>query len=321
MKKSKILLGLALVSLMVGCGKKDTTSKDEKSIKVGIIQTAEHIALNRAREGFIDGLKEKGFKVEENTVNAQGDMSLIPTAVSKFQNDKVDVIYAIGTPAAQGAKNMVKDIPIIFSAVTDPVSTELLENEKNPEGNITGVSDYFPISTQLKKFLEIFPDVKNLGVLYSTGETNSEVQIEELNTISKELGINLIKVGVATTNDVAQSISSLSEKIDAYVGIQDNLASTSSSLIANELKNKKIPSMAGESGPVENGLLLSEGIDYIAQGKLAANIVEEIKNGKAIKEIPVVYSKETTRVVNETTAQTLEIDKNSKLFENAKLIK
>ncbi len=296
------------------------TSEGQKNIKVGIIQFTQHVALDRTREGFLEELKNLGYTVEENTVNVSGEISLIPTTAKKFEGDEVDIIYAIATPAAQGAKNAVADIPIIFNAVTDPLSAELVDTNEKPGGNVTGVSDYFSIETQLKNFLEIFPDSKKLGVLYSTGEANSEAQIKELEEVTANLGIELVKAGVTTTNDVSAAMTSLVTKIDSYVAIQDNLASSAASVIADSLKQAQIPSFSGESGPVENGLLFSDGIDYVELGKSAGKIADEIIGGKSPAQIPVVFSTQTKRTVNKTTADALGIDADSDLFKNAQIV-
>lgn len=319
----KIIIILILTMTLIACGNNENASmKDnKKEIKVGIIQFTQHIALDRSREGFIKGLEDKGYIVEEKTVNVSGDIGLIPVTAKKFEAEGVDMIYAIATPAAQGTKNAVKDIPIIFNAVTNPIEANLVDSNEEPGSNISGVSDYYPLEKQLKNFLDLFPNSKRLGVLYSPGEINSEVQIKELEKICKSLGIELVKTGVTTTNDVASAMNAMVSKIDSYIAIQDNLASSSASIISKILIENKIPSFAGEVGPVENGILLSDGLDYFKLGEEASNIAIEIFEGKEIREIPVVFSKDIERTINENTANKLGIDKNSKIFKEAKLIK
>lgn len=331
----KILLLFMLAITLVACSNTNTATKEEnvnqatnsqetsseKTIKVGIIQFAQHIALDRTREGFIEELENLGYKVEEETVNVNSDISLIPSTAKKFQADGVDIIYAIATPCAQGAKNAVQYIPIIFNAVTDPISAGLVESNEAPGANVTGVSDHYPIADQLDKFLEAFPEKKKLGVLYSTGETNSEAQIKELEAACKEKNIELVKAGVATVNDASSAISSLVTKIDSYVAIQDNLASSAASVISEKLNENKIPSFAGEVGPVENGILMADGIDYVDLGKSAADMADQIKNGKDPASIPVVFSKNTQLTVNAKTAKALGIDNIEELFKSANIIK
>lgn len=315
---------LVLISLvLVGCGNTATKNSkvensNEEKVKVGIIQFAEHVALDRAREGFVEELKTLGVDADVEVVNVQADMGLIPTTAKKFEGDGVDLIYAIATPAAQGAQSAVKDIPIIFNAVTDPESAELVASNEKPGANVTGVSDYFSVETQLNKFLEIFPETKSIGILYSTGEVNSEAQIKEIKSFADKKGIEIVAQGLSSTNDVAQAINSLVPKIDAYFAIQDNLASSAATTISKVLMENKIPSLAGEEGPVENGMLLTDGIDYNVLGREAANMAKKIVDGEKASDIPVVFLKDSTRVVNKNTAEALNISDRKDLFEGAK---
>lgn len=319
--KKKLLVILAAATIFTGCAKNEEKNiSDSKKIKVGIIELQSHIALDRAREGFLKGLEESGYEIDENTVNVEGDISLVPQAAKSMEQKNVDLIYAIATPAAQGAKGVVEKTPIVFNAVTDPVSADLVENNERPNVNVTGVSDYFPVKTQLENFLKIFPSTKRLGVLYSTGEANSESQIEELRKVTKELNIELVEKSVTNTNEVSQAMDSLAKNIDAYIGIQDNLASSSAALISNKLIENKIPSLAGERGPVENGLLMADGIDYFELGKKASKIAIEIKNGKEAKDIPVVFEKENKRTVNEKAAKELGVFSNKELIDGSELV-
>lgn len=329
MKKSLFAFAMALIFIFGGCSNpadkakantENTSTTGDKTINVGILQFTEHLALDRAREGFIKGLEEKGYTVNEITTNVQGDVGLIPTSAAKFQADGVDIIYAIATPAAQGAMNAVKDIPIIFNAVTDAESAGLVQSNEKPGANVTGVSDYFSQETQLNNFLELFPDTKNLGVLYSTGEANSEAQIKSLKKICEDKGITLHETGVATTNDISQAMTSLVTKIDSYVAIADNLASSAAPIISEKLIENKIPSYAAEEGPAENGILFADGIDYVELGKLAAGQADEIMNGKNPADIPVAFVEKAKRVVNKTTANALGIKEDHPIYKDAKVV-
>ncbi len=178
---------LILTSIVLsGCSTANTSNNsDDWDFVIGISQLAEHPALDDAREGFEDGLKELGINAKIIYQNAQGD---IPTTVSiaqKFVKDEVDLIYAIATPpAAQSAKQATKDIPILFSAVTDPVKSGIVDDWDNVGGNITGTSDMAPTASQLKMFKEIDPTISKIGILYNTSESNSEIQLEEVKKTS-----------------------------------------------------------------------------------------------------------------------------------------
>lgn len=321
--KKIILLLMGL--LLAGCGQSDGNAitvdkdgQDANTLKVGIIQFAEHSSLDATREGFTKELEDKGYKLDIDYVNVQSDLTLIPTTIRNFEAHDVDLIYAIATPAAQGAKNTARRTPIIFNAVTDPVAAKLVKDNEKPESNVTGVSDYFSISKQVDLFLQAFPNTKDFGLIYSTGELNSQVQIAELEEILENKNINLHKVGVTTTNDIPSAMASLTSKMDAFIGIQDNLVASSSKLISQKLNENKIPSFSGEDGMVVNGFLMSDGIDYTDLGKRAADQADAIINGKKISEVPVEFSEETGRLVNKKTYETLGLD-NQEVLEGAEI--
>lgn len=319
-----VLLSLFLVSCSAGKNEKpvEETAKEsgEGAKRIGVIQIADHIALERARKGFEDEIKNTNPDVEIISKNANGDLTVVPSIIKSFQDKKVDLIYAIATPAAQGAKNGEKEIPIIFNAVTDPESADLLENLEEPEGNITGVSDYFSIEAQLEEMISIFPDIKNVGVMFSTNEANSKFQIEELKKAAAGFGLNVVEVGVNNINDVSTAIKTIEPKIDIFMAITDNTVSSASTIIAESLKEAKIPSFASEEGPVENGILISAGVDYVDLGKKAAGMASEILGGKKVSEVPVVFSTDTRKVVNKKTADALGLSDDDNLMKDAKVV-
>ena len=185
MKLGKKLIGTLLLSsvILAGCGNNKTTEavKDDSSeYTVGIIKYMDQISLDEAREGFIEELEKEGINVKYIDKSENGDVSLTTQVPQKMIAEDVDLIYAIATPAAQGAKNVVKDIPIVFSAVTDPVGAGLVDSIENPGKNVTGVSDYIDPQGQVESFLKLYPDTKTFGVLYNTSEQNSLVQVDEL---------------------------------------------------------------------------------------------------------------------------------------------
>ena len=173
-------------------------------------------------------------------------------------------------------------------------------------------------SKQVDLFLQAFPNTKDFGLIYSTGELNSQVQIAELEEILENKNINLHKVGVTTTNEIPSAMASLTSKMDAFIGIQDNLVASSSKLISQKLNENKIPSFSGEDGLVVNGFLMSDGIDYTDLGKRAADQADAIINGKKISEVPVEFSEETGRLVNKKTYATLGLD-NQEVLEGAEI--
>lgn len=331
MKFRKAFILVLLSIFLISCGsdakkengseeKVSKTEKVQRSKKIGVVQIADHIALERARKGFEDEIKKKSPDVEIISKNANGDLSVVPSIIKSFKDKDVDLIYAIATPAAQGAKNGVKDIPIIFNAVTDPKSADLVKNLEEPEENVTGVSDYFSIKAQLEEIISIFPDIKTVGVMFSTNEANSKFQVEELKKAAIEFDLDVAEVGVNNINDVSTAIKALEPKMDIFMAITDNTVSSASTIIAESLKTAKIPSFASEEGPVENGILMSAGVDYLDLGKKAAEMASEVIDGKKVSEVPVLFSTDTRKVVNKKTAEALGLDDDNNLMDDAKVV-
>lgn len=331
MKFRKVFILVLLSIFLISCGsdakkengseeKVSKTEKVQRAKKIGVVQIADHIALERARKGFEDEIKKKSPDVEIISKNANGDLSVVPSIIKSFKDKDVDLIYAIATPAAQGAKNGVKDIPIIFNAVTDPESADLVKNLEEPEENVTGVSDYFSIKAQLEEIISIFPDIKTVGVMFSTNEANSKFQVEELKKAAIEFDLDVAEVGVNNINDVSTAIKALEPKMDIFMAITDNTVSSASTIIAESLKTAKIPSFASEEGPVENGILMSAGVDYLDLGKKAAEMASEVIDGKKVSEVPVLFSTDTRKVVNKKTAEALGLDDDNNLMDDAKVV-
>lgn len=335
MKKNwkKVVAAVGLAAMMVtGCAggsnggnggteNKTAAENGNKAYKIGIVQYMDHVSLEAARKGFEDQMNESGLNVEMEYKNANGDAALTTQIPQKFVGDGCDLIYAIATPAAQGAKTMAKDIPLIFSAVTDPVESELVKSKEAPGGNCTGVVDYMDPKGQLETFLKIYPDVKKIGVIYNTGEANSRVQLEELKKVCGELGLELKEMGVSSVNDVPTAITSLKADMDALFAMTDNTVASAAPLVAKTLREEKIPSLSAEEGQVKNGLLISEGVDYYEQGKQAARMaVEILEKGADPATTPVQDPENTSMVVNKETAEALGLDLNQEIFKNAKII-
>ncbi|MDU1177920.1 MAG: ABC transporter substrate binding protein, partial [Peptoniphilus harei] len=188
-KMVKVISIGALALSLVGCaGDKKAEKESGEKIKIGAIQYIEHVSLDNALRGFQDRLKEEGLDVEVDVENLQGDQALATTAPKKFQSDDYKLVYAISTPAAQGAKTALPNKNIIYSAVTDPVEAGLIESPDKIT-NITGVNDAVSAKDQLESFLKIYPEVKTIGTIFSTNEVNSKVQVENLEKACDELGL------------------------------------------------------------------------------------------------------------------------------------
>lgn len=292
-----------------------------KEYTIGITQFAEHPALDAARQGFLDELKKSGVDAKINYKNAQGDTGVAGMIAKKFVSDKVDLIFAIATPTAQSAKQATNTIPVVFSAITDPVRAQLVKDLKNVGGNVTGTSDAAPVEKQMELFKKINPNVKKVAILYNTSEANSEVQIEKATAIGKKIGIEIVPVGVNNINDIPQAVNSVVRKVDGFYTIADNIVASSIKIISKTaIKNKKIL-IAAEEGHLQGGALMTDGLSYYEIGKQAGHMAKEILvDGKNPKDIPVEISKNTKKVVNTKTMKELGLSKDLPAFAGAEFI-
>lgn len=315
------IVGVTVFSFLVlaGCG--SGTAEKEAMFTIGISQLAEHPALDEARKGFEDGLKELGVDAQVVYKNAQGDIPNTLSIAQTFVRDKVDLIFAIATPAVQSAKQATDEIPILFSAVTDPVQSEVVSDWESVGGNVTGTSDKAPIEAQLNMFKEIDPSIKTIGVLYNTNESNSQIQLEEVERIAPSIGLNVETVGISNVNDLPQSLDSLLNKVDAVYNLSDNLIANSIELISKKLIDKGMVSVAPENAQVEGGILITNGLSYYELGKQTAQMAKEILvDGKDVSSIPVGIAQDTVTTLNIKTLKALGLDPSLPLFKHAETI-
>ncbi len=302
--------------LLTGCGGQNAEvpsgSTEDNVFKIGISQFVEAPALDAAREGFIDGLKEAGFEEGKNVVfemdNAQADFPTTQTIANKFVGKEVDLILAIATPSAQSAANATKDIPILITAVTDPVDADLVKSLEKPETNVTGTTDMNPIKEQLELLKQILPDAKNIGIIYNTAEPNSRVQVDIAKAASEELGLNIIEASVAPSAEVNQAIQTISGKVDAIYVPTDNTVASAIGAVVKVCNDEKIPVFGSERAHVDGGAIATIGIDYYLLGKQTGVIAARVLEGERPQDIPVESSEDLKIIINKKSAQILGIE-------------
>ena len=284
-----VLLTAAMVTGMIaGCGKSSDAGNDKKeSYKIGIEQFAEHGSLDNCREGFLAGLEAEGIKEGDNLTveykNAAADMGTAKQISDSLVSDKVDLVCAIATPSAQSAYNaaMKANIPVIYTAVTDPVAAELADKDGKPVGEVTGTSDKLPVEEQLKMIREMLPDAKKIGIMYTTSEANSVSAIEEYKSLVEKYDFELVEKGITTTADVSLAADDLLSKVDCITNLTDNTVVASLPTILDKANEKKIPVFGSEIEQVKIGCLAAEGIDYIALGKQTGKMAAKVLKGEA----------------------------------------
>ena len=277
---SVVLVAVLAASMMTGCG-----TKGDK-ITVGIGQFAEHASLDNCREGFLAGLAEKGYVEGENLEvdfeNAQADGATASQIANNFVANKVDLICAIATPMAQSAYGAAQDadIPVIFTAVTDPVAAELANADQTPAGNITGTSDKLPVEMQLDMIRKVLPDAKTIGIMYGTSEVNSVSAIEEYKAAAADYGFEIVESGIATAADIPLAADNLLEKVDCINNLTDNTVVSSLPVILEKASVKNIPEFGSEVEQVKIGCLAAVGLDYYDLGKQTGLMAAQVLSGE-----------------------------------------
>lgn len=277
--KDKLLILTVLFILLTSIFTVSAVAQEK--IQIGISQFVEHPALDAAREGFIEGLAEEGFtedEVEFIEQNAQADFATAQSIAQKFRTQGLDMILAIATPNAQASANIIKDIPVMFTAVTDPVAAGIVDSMETPGANITGTTDMNPVGEQLELIKEFIPNVSDVGILYNPGEVNSVVQVDIAKAKAKEMGIKLHEATVSNSSEVSLAASSLVDDVDAVYVPTDNIIVSALPSVLNITNSQNVPVFASENGQVEQGAIATLGIDYkllgIQTGKMAARVLD-----------------------------------------------
>lgn len=322
--KKGIALGLTCLALLglAGCGSSNTSNSGE--YKVGIVQLVEHPALDAANKGFTDALKEKGLadKINFDQQNAQADQSNLNSIAQRFVSDRKNLILAIATPAAQAMANATHDIPILATAVTDYESAKLVKSNAQPGGNVSGTSDMNPVEQQVDLILQVMPNVKTIGTIYSSSEVNSQLQVEKMKAYAATKGITVKEVTVSTVNDIQQAAQSLvSDGVQAVYVPTDNVVASAISNLVSVTDTAKIPVFGGEDNQVKGGAMMSLSVDYYKLGYQTGLMAVDILQGKSkIEDMPVEMQKEFKLVVNKEKLEKLGITLPQELLDKASMI-
>jgi len=291
-------LGTALLASTLVAGA--ATAMDD--VKVSVTAIVEHPALDAARDGVRDALAEAGFNDGENLTfvyeSAQGNPATAAQIARKFIGDAPDVIVPISTPSAQAVAAATSDIPIVFTAVTDPLGAQLVSDMAKPGANITGLSDMSPVGEHIALMQEILPDMKTLGVIYNPGEANSVSLVTALKAAAAEAGLELKESTAIKSADVQQATRALVGNVDAvYVPTDNTVVSALEAAIAVGEQNS-LPIFSGDTDSVTRGTIASLGFNYYDIGKQTGAIVVRILNGEKPGEISVSIASGTDLVVN-----------------------
>lgn len=306
-----VLLAIVIVSFAV----LQFLRKEKSNVKVGVVYLMEHPSITEGLNGLksqLDSIEnETELKFDVTYQNAFGEMINIEKIVKSFKDNNVDVILALTTPCAKIAQNQFKDKPIIFVGVTDPIADKLVDNLNFGKGNITGTTSKVPSTKILQFALELFPNIKEVGVLFSTSENNSIAILNQLESDIKSfnLPIKLLKKGVTATVDIQKIAESTMAETDALFVINDNGIVSSVNILIKAADNAHKPIFASDIQSVKQGALFTYGLNYKDEGVAAANILKEIIiDKKKPNEIPIFINKKDYFVVNKKLFRDYDID-------------
>ena len=301
-----------------------TVYAEKETYTIGIEQFAEHGSLDNCREGFLEGLAEEGIVEGENLTveykNAAADMGTAGQISDSFVSSDVDLLCGIATPSAQSCFNaaMDKEIPVIYTAVTDPLAAELADEEGNPVGEITGTSDKLPIQQQFEMIRTMLPEAETIGILYTTSEANSESAIKEYEALAEEYDFTIETAGITATADIPLAAQGLLEKVDCITNLTDNTVVSSLPAILEMANEAKIPVFGSEIEQVKIGCLAAQGLDYVELGRQTGKMAAQVLKGeKKASELPYETIEEASLYINEKTAENLGIEIPSELKDSA----
>lgn len=323
MKKNSKLLSLllmALVLLLAACGsgsdketkteEKDNAATEEKTYKIGVTQIVEHPSLDAAYEGFQKAIEDAGLKVEYDKQVAQGDNSQNTTIATNLVNSGVDLIFANSTPSAQAVASATKDIPIVFTSVTDAVGAGLIQSMEKPGGNVTGTLDLHPDTIKNTiAYLKNELGAKNVGMVYNAGEQNSVAQVTSIKELMAAEDMTVQEASVATSAEVKQATESLLGKVDAFYIITDNTVVSALESVIEVANANKLPLIVGELDSVERGGLAAYGFEYYDIGYEAGVMAAKILKGEATPaDLPAQVPQNLKLVVNKSTADAIGLE-------------
>ena len=286
-KKFSVVIGFLAVSLL--CAATVFAADPPKKVVIGISKIVSHPALDAVVKGVQDELKAEKINATFDVQNANGDISTAASIANKFQSEKVTLAVGVATPTAQALVNTLKGIPIVFSAVTDPVKAGLVTSLKKGDKNVTGVSDMTPVKQQIELLMRM-KKIKRLGHIYTSSEENAVVLANIVKQVCKELKIEFVETTVTKSAEVKQATESIIRRVDALYISTDNTVVSAMSAVAEVAAKSKVPIMSADPSSSEAyDVLAAWGFDYYKMGRATGKLVVEILKGKKPEQIPTRF--------------------------------
>lgn len=305
------------MGMFTGCSSTETeqsvsegNNAAEDMITIGIGQFAPHGSLDNCVEGFKLGMAEAGYVEGKNVTydfqNAQADMANTNQIAQSMVANKVDLICGVATPMAQACYNAANgSIPVIYTAVTDPVAAQLANDDGTSVGNTTGTSDKLAVEAQLEMIRKFMPDAKKIGILYTTSEANSISAIAEYKELAPNYDFEIVDSGISQTSDIPLAAADLASKVDCISNLTDNTVVSALATVLDAANKAKIPVFGSEIEQVKAGCVATEGLDYVALGKQTGAMAARVLEGEKAEDIPFETITEYSLYINSTALESL----------------
>ncbi|HEY8498634.1 MAG TPA: ABC transporter substrate-binding protein [Limnochordales bacterium] len=298
---------MVLVSLALAATAALSAPAPGRTYRIGVVQIVEHPSLDAARQGFMDALAELGYvdgrNVRYDVRSAQGDLTIAQAIAQRFVSDRVDLILAIATPAAQAAAQATNTIPILITAVTDPVAARLVKSLERPGTNVTGTSDMTPVAAQLRLLKQLAPQARRVGVVYNPGEVNSQVQAAIARQAAAELGLELVEASASSSTEVLTAAQSIARRVDAFYVFTDNTVVSALESVIKVAEESRRPLVVGEGDSVRRGGLASVAIDYYQLGRQTGQMAARVLEGASPAEMPIQFQEQARLIINLKAAE------------------
>ncbi len=339
-----IFAALFFLVLVTGCNREEAAASEEKAAKaeepaqetaatkdtteeivIGISKFVQHPALDGVEQGIQDELEALGWdNITYDLQNANADANTSAQIATKFKSDRVDLAVGIATPTAQALVKAIDDIPIIYSAVTDPVSAGLVDSLDKGGENVTGYSDMTPVQAQLE-FLTSYVDVDALGHVYTSGETNAVVLANMAKDVCEDMGIEFIEATVANSAEVKQAAQSIAGRVDAFYVSTDNTVVSALSSLTDVAMNAGVPVMSADPSSAETyDIFAALGFDYYKHGRATGRLIDRVLKGESTESIPAQFMNDPSDVdqlhINLDVAEELGIDVPQSVVDRANMI-
>jgi len=319
-----VLTGVVIVIVVIAGIWAITKNNAPKKVTIGVSQITSHVIFDTIKTGIIAGFEKAGYKEGENIVfdfqNAQGDSATNTAIAQKFANSSYDLFIPFGTSSSQALVNLIKDRPIIFASVTDPVTAGIVQTNEKPGGNVTGTSNITLYKEQLELLKKIVPSVKKIGYVYNPGEANAVYGLAQAKKYGEAMGFEFVTAPANNSGEVISAARSIAEKVDAFYMSPDNTVLSAQDAFVKVAIEAKKPLISIEESGVKAGALATLGTNYEKVGERTAEIALRVLKGEKPANIPVLGVTDDDLFINTTTAQAIGITLSQEMLNQAKQV-